>query len=158
MLRRCLSFCLLSVLALSLSAVPASFYLVYEARGSEYPVTIRISLNGKGQYRKTLRCPAYAGSPSRAEEVTGTLPDAAFSAFVKELVEKRGFFTLPETFTHALKKMDMATQYLTLSLDGRYRRIGGYDAGSHPGSKGVFQLVDALEKQLVNKQTKKIPG
>lgn len=158
MLHRITWLCLLSVLALPLFAAPASFYLVYEVQGSEYPVKIRISLNGNGLYRKVFRCPAYAGSPARAEETTGTLPEAELAALIKELVDKRGFFTLPETLKHELNKMDMATQYLTIVLEGRHRRIGGYDAGSHPGNKGVFQLVDALEKKLVNKKTKKIPG
>lgn len=152
------SFSLLFALAFAACAGTATtpavssnsgFSLSYEDRGSELPVRVTVRLGSDGAYERMVFRGASGGIPSGADHVAGIIPAPELRAIIDALVGKYDFFGMPGKGDESRPvRMDMSTEYLTVTWNGRTHKVGGYDARSCPEFRGVFEFVDGLKAKV----------
>jgi hypothetical protein len=119
------------------------FYFSYESRGSEYPATTRLTINGRGECSLFLTRPYYGLSTGSIDDLNWTMPGGQFDHFVKMLVDEFDFFSLPPAVEgDVLGVMDAATVWIDVSYKGQTGKIGGYNAYDFVPYMPVLQLID----------------
>lgn len=131
------------------SAVPR-FRLEYTSRGSMWPMFIRFTVdrNGRCEYSSRNR------RTGTVRRFTDRLTRRALSELKSKLLNDYNFFSLPaynfRDHSDAMVK-DASTRYLTVSISGKTRRIGGYAinfVGTYsPAFNYVWRMVHDLRKK-----------
>ena len=130
----------LSPVAAKDSSRVSAFYLKYTSRGSMWPVSIQFTIDRDG------KC-VYEYRNRRTGDTKGfttRLSRRDLAALKSGLLNKYNFFSLPKYQPGRRMIKDASTSFLTVSMSGKTRRIGGYAIGHFDAFEPVFGYIRTM--------------
>ena len=134
------------IIAKDNSSVP-KFHLEYTSRGSMWPVFIRFTVDRKGKCEYNFR----HRRTGATKEFTARLSRRELLVLKSNLLNKYNFFTLPKYQPNRRMVKDASTSFLTISMFGKTRRIGGYAVGHLKAFRPVFHYIQTMIYKMKKK-------
>jgi hypothetical protein len=133
----------------SLNHPPTDLFFEYKSQGtySRQMIEVKVYTDRVVHYKRSKFAPLKV-----VEEWKGTLNDADYQLFVKELVENCKFMELPQKPDEEMRVKDSSDDEITVYYTGKKHQIGGYAAFHYSKYKCVYHSYHKMLFSVKNQR------
>lgn len=140
---------LLIIMILTLNQPPPEIFFEYKSQGtySRQMIEVKVYTDRVVHYKRSKFAPVKV-----VEEWKGTLSDADYQLFVKEIIENCKFMELPQRPDEEMRVKDSSDDEITVNYNRKKHQIGGYAAFHYSKYKCVYQSYHKMLFSVKNQR------